>query len=234
MNKVLCAIGMVYPAKQVHGKSVLQGHAKVHVDNVVADYKDYLLPVPTEKFSKIGETVLSFIQWPKNYIELNKASNSNQTGNKKIMAANTPTQTATKQVVATNKEPYTRKQTSPTLSRQERPSNHISAASLTKSARLLNSIGFILDSEREGKNEESYEFTNVVHKAFGNMKWNLVECNQQRHYWECEYYVMKWMHQFVTHQQHTFLETVTWNDKKPFTTKELDDIVGSCISARGI
>nr|GEX93906.1 putative reverse transcriptase domain-containing protein [Tanacetum cinerariifolium] len=60
-NKVLCAIGMVYPSKQVHGKSVLQGHAKVHVDNVVADYKDYLLPVPTEEFSKIGEIVLSFI-----------------------------------------------------------------------------------------------------------------------------------------------------------------------------
>ncbi|PWA82801.1 hypothetical protein CTI12_AA092110 [Artemisia annua] len=42
-KKVLCAIGMVYPAKQVHGKSVLQGHAKVHVDNVEADFKDYIL-----------------------------------------------------------------------------------------------------------------------------------------------------------------------------------------------
>nr|GEW35666.1 putative reverse transcriptase domain-containing protein [Tanacetum cinerariifolium] len=60
--------------------------------------------------------------------------------------------------------------------------------------------------------------------AFGNMKWNLIECNQQRHYWECEYYVMKWMHHFVTHQQHSFSETVPWNDKKSFTTKELDDI----------
>ncbi|GJZ20744.1 hypothetical protein Tco_0557334 [Tanacetum coccineum] len=34
--------------------------------------KDYLLPVPTEEFSKIGETVLSFIQWPTKYIELTK------------------------------------------------------------------------------------------------------------------------------------------------------------------
>nr|GEW91569.1 hypothetical protein [Tanacetum cinerariifolium] len=49
----------------------------------------------------------------------------------------------------------------------------------------------------EGK-KESYEFTNVVHKVFGDMKWNFIE--------------------------------VPWNDKKPFTTKELDDIVGSCIS----
>ncbi|GJR06365.1 hypothetical protein Tco_0529349 [Tanacetum coccineum] len=35
---------------------------------------------------------------------------------------------------------------------------------------------FILDSDMEGKNEESYKFTNVVQEAFGNMKWNLVEC----------------------------------------------------------
>ncbi|PWA78040.1 FAR1 DNA binding domain-containing protein [Artemisia annua] len=102
--------------------------------------------------------------------------------------------------------------------------------------------GFILDSDMEGKNEESYEFTNVVQKltqlyhslisfrALGNMKWNLVECNQQRHYWESGYYVMRWMHQFVTHQQHSFPKTMPWNDKKPFTTKELDNIVSSCIS----
>ncbi|GJU07842.1 ulp1 protease family, C-terminal catalytic domain-containing protein [Tanacetum coccineum] len=61
-------------------------------------------------------------------------------------------------------------------------------------------------------------------------KWNFVECNQQRYYWECGYYVMKWMHQFVTHQQHSFPKTVPWNDKKPFTTKELDGIMSSCIS----
>ncbi|GKC58515.1 hypothetical protein Tco_1086113 [Tanacetum coccineum] len=59
--KVLYVIGMVYPAKQVHGKSVLQGHVKVHVDNVEADYKDYVLPVPTKEFSKKGEIVLSFV-----------------------------------------------------------------------------------------------------------------------------------------------------------------------------
>ncbi|GJZ42368.1 reverse transcriptase, partial [Tanacetum coccineum] len=99
-NKVLYVIGMVYPAKQVHGKSVLQGHAKVHVD---------------------------------------KASNSNQTGNKKIVATNTSTQIVTKQTLATNKEPSTLKQTLPTLSRLEVPFNHISAAPLTKSARPLNS-----------------------------------------------------------------------------------------------
>ncbi|PWA78588.1 hypothetical protein CTI12_AA212630 [Artemisia annua] len=345
-KKVLCAIGMVYPAKQVHGKTVLQGHAKVHVDNVEADFKDYILPVPTEEFSKLGQTKLSFIQWPKKYIELTKASNqtwgkkvvaentSTQTGTKQIMAANTSTQAATKQISAANKESSTRKQTSPTLSRQEGPSNHIAAAaptkSATKGARLLNSAskekeelmkrmnsyrgqiqkracvrstyerlmrspdptrsmhvdveprvfgqsesfqisvspvdlmllftngclnssiitlfatfdgllvknyllqamdpsqhklfylapyveskhwnlfiivpqqntGFILDSDMEGKNEESYEFTNVVQKALGNMKWNLVE--------------------------------MPWNDKKPFTTKELDDIVSSCISVCGI
>ncbi|GJZ72619.1 hypothetical protein Tco_0636765 [Tanacetum coccineum] len=97
INKVLCTIGMVYPAKQVHGNSVLQGHAKVHVDKVEANYKDYLLPVATEEFSKIGETVLSFIQWPTMYIELTKASNSNQTGNEKFVAANTSTQTASKE-----------------------------------------------------------------------------------------------------------------------------------------
>ncbi|GKD49476.1 hypothetical protein Tco_1278452, partial [Tanacetum coccineum] len=36
---------------------------------------------------------------------------------------------------------------------------------------------FILDFDMEGKNEKSYKFTNVVQKAFGNMKWNLIEVN---------------------------------------------------------
>ncbi|GKC36994.1 hypothetical protein Tco_1049378 [Tanacetum coccineum] len=34
---------------------------------------------------------------------------------------------------------------------------------------------FILDFDMEGKNEKSYKFTNVVKKAFGNMKWNLIK-----------------------------------------------------------
>ncbi|GKB14914.1 ulp1 protease family, C-terminal catalytic domain-containing protein [Tanacetum coccineum] len=68
-----------------------------------------------------------------------QAFNSNQTGNKKIVAANTSTQTATKQIVATNKESSTQKQTSPNLSRQEGPSNYIAAAPPTKRARPLNS-----------------------------------------------------------------------------------------------
>ncbi|GKD22063.1 hypothetical protein Tco_1223766 [Tanacetum coccineum] len=139
-TKVLCAMGMVYPAKQVHGKSVLQGHAKVHVDKVEANYKDYILPVQTEEFNTLGETLFSFIQWPKKYKELTKAFNSNQTGNKKIVAANTSTQTATKQIVATNKDSSTQKQTSPNLSRQEGPSNYIAAAPPTKRARPLNSV----------------------------------------------------------------------------------------------
>ncbi|GJS69056.1 ulp1 protease family, C-terminal catalytic domain-containing protein [Tanacetum coccineum] len=257
-NKVLCAIGMVYSAKQVHGKSVLQGHAKVHVDNVEANYKDYLLPVPTEEFSEIGETVLSFIQWPKKYIELTKASKSNQTRNKKIVAANTSTQTATKQAMATNKEPSTRKQTSPSLFRQEGSSNHIAAAPLTKSARPLNLIlkracvrstyerwmrnadptrSIHADVEpRVFGQSESFQvsvtsgdlmllFTNGLLSSsiitlfaasilkimqtvnMQSNKWNFVECNQQRYYWECGYYVMKWMHQFVTHQQHSFPKT---------------------------
>ncbi|GKE86575.1 hypothetical protein Tco_1560317, partial [Tanacetum coccineum] len=118
----------------VHGKSVLQGHAKVHVDNVESNYKDYLLPVPTDEFSKIGETVLSFIQWPTKPPTLTKQET------RKLWQTNTSTQTATKQVVATNKEPSTLKQTSPSVSRQEGPSNHIAAAApLTKSARPLNS-----------------------------------------------------------------------------------------------
>nr|GEX65184.1 cytochrome b561, DM13 and DOMON domain-containing protein At5g54830 [Tanacetum cinerariifolium] len=34
---------------------------------------------------------------------------------------------------------------------------------------------FNLDFNMKGKNEESYKFTNVVQKEFGNMKWNLIE-----------------------------------------------------------
>ncbi|GKA50277.1 ulp1 protease family, C-terminal catalytic domain-containing protein, partial [Tanacetum coccineum] len=221
-----------------------------------------------------------------------QASKSNQTRNKKIVAANTSTQTATKQAMATNKEPSTRKQTSPSLFRQEGSSNHIAAAPLTKSYQgkqqlimKMNSYhGQILKRacvrstyERWMRNadptrsihadveprvfgqSESFQvsvtsgdlmllFTNGLLSSsiitlfaasilkimqavnMQSNKWNFVECNQQRYYWECGYYVMKWMHQFVTHRQHSFPKTVPWNDKKPFTTKELDDIMSSCIS----
>ena len=62
------------------------------------------------------------------------ANTSIQTATKQIMAATTSTQIATKQILETNKEPSTQKQTSPTLYRQEGPSNHIAAAMPTKSA----------------------------------------------------------------------------------------------------
>ncbi|GJV43496.1 transposon protein, CACTA, En/Spm sub-class [Tanacetum coccineum] len=91
------------------------------------------------KVSKINKTQL--------WLEI-KAFKSNQTGNKKIVAANTSTQTATKQIVATNKDSSTQKQTSPNLSRQEGPSNYIAAAPPTKRARPLNSLPIYVTLDR--------------------------------------------------------------------------------------
>nr|GEU35980.1 putative reverse transcriptase domain-containing protein [Tanacetum cinerariifolium] len=120
---------------------VLQGHVKVHIDNVVADYKDYLLLVPTEEFSKIGETVLSFIQWPR------EASNSNQAGK-------------WQQIPLPKLRPSKLWKQLKNLPPKNKHRKHWNLFIIVPQQK----IGFISDSNREGKIEERYEFTNVVHK----------------------------------------------------------------------
>ncbi|KAI3510158.1 hypothetical protein L1887_25689 [Cichorium endivia] len=56
------------------------------------------------------------------------------------------------------------------------------------------------------------EDTDTTHK----MTWTLVECNQQPSGWECGFYVMRWMYEFVLNRQNEFPNKNIWNDNKPF------------------
>ncbi|CAI9296523.1 unnamed protein product [Lactuca saligna] len=57
------------------------------------------------------------------------------------------------------------------------------------------------------------------------MKWTLVECNQQPSSWECNFYVMRWMFEFVLTRQNEFPNKNNWNDKKPFMNLVLNEII---------
>nr|KAJ0199481.1 hypothetical protein LSAT_V11C600316460 [Lactuca sativa] len=56
------------------------------------------------------------------------------------------------------------------------------------------------------------------------MTWIFPKCNQQLSDWECGYYVMNWMHEFVLFRQHGFPKNI-WKDKKPFSSEELEERV---------
>ncbi|KAI3522821.1 hypothetical protein L1887_00872 [Cichorium endivia] len=55
-------------------------------------------------------------------------------------------------------------------------------------------------------------------------------CNQQPSGWECAYYVMRWMLEFVLNRQNEFPNKTIWNDKKPFPDCALNEIIVTWIS----
>lgn len=97
--------------------------------------------------------------------------------------------------------------------------------------------GYILDSKKmsNGKTIENYLVVKCVEEATVRlnensnttypMTWTLVECNQQPSSWECGYYVMRWMFEFVLNQQDEFPNKKIWNDTKPFPNWVLNEIV---------
>ncbi|PWA49768.1 ulp1 protease family, C-terminal catalytic domain-containing protein [Artemisia annua] len=50
-------------------------------------------------------------------------------------------------------------------------------------------------------------------------------CNQQAEKWECGYYVLKWMHEFVTIHQDHFPNSIPWHDNPPFSMNQIEDTV---------
>ncbi|GJT73953.1 putative ribonuclease H-like domain-containing protein [Tanacetum coccineum] len=63
-------------------------------------------------------------------------------------------------------------------------------------------MGFILNSFKgSNTNEQSYRLAELMESVVGSLKWEFPLVNRQSEDWECGYYVMKWMHDFVLKYQ---------------------------------
>nr|KAJ0214647.1 hypothetical protein LSAT_V11C400186960 [Lactuca sativa] len=97
--------------------------------------------------------------------------------------------------------------------------------------------GYILDSLKNSNEKavENYIVVKYVEEAVASLKedietthpmnWTLVECNQQPSGWECGFYVMRWMFEFVLTRQYEFPNKSNWNDKNPFPDWVLNEII---------
>ncbi|GKF23706.1 hypothetical protein Tco_0076028, partial [Tanacetum coccineum] len=62
----------------------------------------------------------------------------------------------------------------------------------------------------------------------GSLKWELPIVNRQPSTWECGYYVMRWMHDFVLkYQNDDFLNIIPWGEERRLENKELDAVIGA-------
>ena len=66
------AIGKVYPTRGAtpHGSSMSVGYIKVQVDMVEDAFKAIHVPIATEKFHHLEDSVLEFIEWPREKIKV--------------------------------------------------------------------------------------------------------------------------------------------------------------------
>ncbi|KAL4589673.1 hypothetical protein LXL04_002581 [Taraxacum kok-saghyz] len=105
--------------------------------------------------------------------------------------------------------------------------------------------GYILDSVFGSKELKSYKIVHHVNRAvtrfkkdktnkacFSPTSWSFPKCNKQLDNWECGYYVMRWMHEFVLFRQHNFPQN-NWKDNTPFSSKQLEERVNSWVNSFG-
>ncbi|GJT63701.1 hypothetical protein Tco_1015181 [Tanacetum coccineum] len=86
-------------------------------------------------------------------------------------------------------------------------------------------MGFILNSSKgSNTNEQSYRLAGLVESVIGSLKWEFPLMNRQPEDWECGYYVMKWMHDFILKY---FSNVAPWSNERPLENKELNAIIGS-------
>ncbi|GJW99815.1 hypothetical protein Tco_0183729 [Tanacetum coccineum] len=106
-------------------------------------------------------------------------------------------------------------------------------------------------------NEQCYRLAGLVESVVGSLKWEFPLVNRQPGDWECGYYVMKWMHDFVLkYQNENFSNiklpketiaaesnssrirfsmhyevvlgcSVPWSNQRPLENKELNAIIGA-------
>nr|GEU99007.1 ulp1 protease family, C-terminal catalytic domain-containing protein [Tanacetum cinerariifolium] len=68
---------------------------------------------------------------------------------------------------------------------------------------LKDGRGVILNPQKDSQmNENCYRLAGLVDSFGGSMKWDFPLVNRQPKDWECGYYIMKWMHDFVLKYQH--------------------------------
>nr|XP_043639125.1 uncharacterized protein LOC122610198 [Erigeron canadensis] len=85
--------------------------------------------------------------------------------------------------------------------------------------------GYILDSIGKGKTEDHYRLPSFVKKLFKGFRWIFPKVQQQQSNWECGYYVMNWLYDFVKYQQYSFPAYIPWNDTRSYELSQLDDMV---------
>ncbi|GJT47065.1 hypothetical protein Tco_0955780 [Tanacetum coccineum] len=89
--------------------------------------------------------------------------------------------------------------------------------------------GIILNSSKgSNTNEQCYRLAGLMESVVGSLKWEFPLVNRQPGEWECGYYVMKWMHDFVLkYQNKNFLNIVPLSNERPLENKELNAIIGA-------
>ncbi|KAI3746871.1 hypothetical protein L6452_09313 [Arctium lappa] len=106
------------------------------------------------------------------------------------------------------------------------------------------SLVYVLDSMMtNGKTAETYMIKGLIDMATAkynhatgssqantSVTWRLNKCNQQQDGWECGYYVVKQIFQFVMHEQYSSSLKDTWTTTDPFTSTQVEEI--ACNIAR--
>ncbi|GKB01597.1 ulp1 protease family, C-terminal catalytic domain-containing protein, partial [Tanacetum coccineum] len=89
--------------------------------------------------------------------------------------------------------------------------------------------GFVLNPSKGGiKNENSYRLAGLVESVVGCLKLEFPLVNRQTGDWECGYYVMKWMQDFILkYQNDNFPNIVPWCNERSLDKKELNAVVGA-------
>lgn len=74
----MVARGTVYlqssTASLVHGEKVAVDNVKVAVDDVVCNFQNVTLRVPSYEITRISEALGTFVQWPKNLVTLGQVT----------------------------------------------------------------------------------------------------------------------------------------------------------------
>ncbi|KAL8243412.1 hypothetical protein R6Q59_009670 [Mikania micrantha] len=86
--------------------------------------------------------------------------------------------------------------------------------------------GSIIDSINKGKSAHCYVIVDILQKAIGkSISWHMVKCYQQSETWECGYYVMKAMYDFVICcQEHLIVFLVLSGGQLHKEIEELKDV----------
>ncbi|GKB09667.1 hypothetical protein Tco_0837979 [Tanacetum coccineum] len=93
--------------------------------------------------------------------------------------------------------------------------------------------GFILDSFKwkEKKTKEDYYLVSQVERVVGPLSWELPTVNLQEDIWECGFYVMKWVLDFVLKYQHDdFPNIQPWGETRSLKLSEMDAVVTAWFS----